>query len=102
MFIINEGYHIRSQNALNNERMIWKKVWVSKHWPKVEYFLWLLSHRKILTWENLQKKGMYGPSRCYLCCVAIETIEHILNISSTIQTLWRRLEQLFRKTDRDN
>jgi len=23
--------------------------------------------KKILTWENLRKRGVFGPSRCQLC-----------------------------------
>ena len=45
---------------------------------------------------------MYGRSRCYLCHVGIETIEHLLNSCPIIETLWRCLKQLFRQTDRDN
>ena len=52
-FTIKEGYSIQSQHGLQDTRPIWKKIWALKHWPKVEYFLWLVSHRRILTWENL-------------------------------------------------
>ena len=50
MFSIQEGYYIRANNLHNIAVPIWKKIWSVKHWPKVEHFLWLLSHSKILTY----------------------------------------------------
>ena len=71
------------------------------HWPKVEYFLWILSHKKISTWDNLQKRGMYGPSVCSLCRKSNETIEHILNSCAFVEPLWRRMEIIFKQSDQD-
>jgi hypothetical protein len=35
--------------------------------PKIKLFTWLLLEDKILTWDNLQRRGWSGPSICYLC-----------------------------------
>jgi hypothetical protein len=34
---------------------------------KIKLFCWLLLENKVLTWDNLQKKGGMGPSICMLC-----------------------------------
>ena len=33
---------------------------------KVKLFMWLVHQKKILTWENLLKRGFVGPSKCHL------------------------------------
>ena len=102
MFTIQEGYNIHANNINNNERSIWKKIWAINHWPKVEYFLWLLSYRKILTWDQLQKRGMHGPSICYMCRKTNESIEHLLNSCEIAETMWNGIARTFMKTYRDN
>ena len=37
-----------------------------------------MSHKSILTSENLRKKGWEGPSRCPLCMAEEETTNHLL------------------------
>ena len=49
--------HLREPPLTN-----WRKIWNPKLWPKISTFLRLLSHRRILTWDNLLKPGFYGPS----------------------------------------
>lgn len=58
-------------------KALWKFVWDNLGLPKVNFFTWPLAHRKILTGENLIKRGIVGPHRCPLCCQAEETIYHL-------------------------
>ena len=46
MFTIEEGYYLKSNNQQDIAIPIWNKIQRMKFWPKVEYFLWLLSHKK--------------------------------------------------------
>jgi len=47
------------------EKVNWYKIlWDAELWLKIKTFLWLLMHRRTLTWENLWKKGFIGPSCC--------------------------------------
>jgi hypothetical protein len=43
------------------------KIWMSDSLPKVNTFCWVMVHGKLLTRENLQKRGLQGPTRCVLC-----------------------------------
>jgi len=43
---------------------IWKDLWRHQGWMKIKLFMWLVQHRKLLTWDNIQKRGVLGPSRC--------------------------------------
>jgi hypothetical protein len=56
---------------------IWSFVWYGPSLPKINTFIWVMVHKKILTAENLQKRGIVGPSRCALCMDFEEPIQHL-------------------------
>jgi hypothetical protein len=56
---------------------IWSFVWSGPSLPKINAFIWVMVHNKILTAENLQKRGIVGPSRCALCMASEESIQHL-------------------------
>jgi ribonuclease HI len=57
---------------------IWKGLWKQKCIPKIDLFNWLLCHNRILTADNLMRKGFHGPSRCCLCLENKENAQHIM------------------------
>ena len=63
---VKEGYNLISKEHMSAEK-VWKLVWHPDSIPKVNMFTWLLLHNKLLTAENLRKRGIQGPSRCVLC-----------------------------------
>jgi hypothetical protein len=68
---------------------------------KIKLFVWMVQHKKILTWKNLRKKGFVGPSRCQLCGLHEETMDHLLHLCTFTSTLWNWVAPIFRQTDRD-
>ena len=66
-FNIKEAYNIRITHCAMVDD-IWKKIWAVNLLPKVSLFVWLDVLGRILSSENLQKKGVQGPSQCCLCC----------------------------------
>ena len=70
---------------------IWKKVWHTDSIPKVNSFIWILLHNKLLTAENLRKRGINGPSRCPLCNSEEETTNHIFLQCKTSLLAWRSI-----------
>ena len=42
----------------------WQHLWSHQGWMKIKLFMWLVPHKKILTWDNIGKRGVMGPSRC--------------------------------------
>ena len=83
-----------------NPDKIWKDLWQNVHWMKIKLFIWLVQHKKILTWENLTKRVLDGPSRCRLCDLQEEMMDHLLNLCTFTSTLWNWVTSLFRKTDK--
>jgi hypothetical protein len=57
---------------------IWAQIWQSDSLPKINDFYWVMIHGKLLTVENLQIRGIAGPSRCVLCKEDYESTHNII------------------------
>eukprot|EP00253_Pinus_taeda_P028450 PITA_28450 len=86
-YICNDIYQIPTWNH-------WRIIWNSEAIPKVKFFNWLLLKGKVLTAENLKKRGIIGPSRCPNCCSAEETIQHLFLDCSFAKQCWISLSSL--------
>ena len=85
-YTVKEGFKMLTSDSTATTESIWKKVWKSYCIPKVNSFIWLLMHNKLLTAENLKKRGITGPSRCALCNSESESTLHIfLQCNVTLQ-----------------
>jgi hypothetical protein len=101
IFSVKEAYHLQG-NPLNQiPDPIWSKIWQPFLWPKVSFFLWLTAQNRILTWDNLRKRGFTGPSRCTLCQHNEETMEHLLNTCHYSHQIWDWGAQAMRRSQRN-
>ena len=66
-----------------------EKVWHLYSIAKINSFIWTLMHNKLLTTENLRKRGIAGPSRCALCNSEAETSNHIFLQCSISLKFWQ-------------
>ena len=72
---------------------IWTHNWNNKTLPKIDAFIWILTHQRLLTGENLERRGHAGPFRCPLCVANTETISHLFfNCPYTI-SIWNGIVQ---------
>lgn len=71
---------------------IWKTGQVP---PKVGFFLWTIIRGRVLTTENLKKRGWHIVSRCSFCLAAEESVEHLFVSFHVIQSLWRYFSDSF-------
>jgi hypothetical protein len=97
-FTLKEAYHLTAQHISLPDDIIWKKIWKGNLWPKVATFLWKTAHQKILTWDQLCKRGFQGPGLCSMCKENSETMEHLLNSFSFSNTLWDQGAISFQKS----
>jgi hypothetical protein len=51
-------------------------------------FKWLVLHNRIITWENLMKRGFIGPSHSHLCLEKEEIANHLLDECSYTTEIW--------------
>jgi len=99
-FSVKEAYSILAGWSNLKPKKEWVRLWDAKIWPKISVFLWLVCKRRILTWDNLRKRGMQGPSWCVMCGKEEETLDHLLDTCDLASSLWDKGAQLFRRTDR--
>jgi len=99
-YSIKEAYGLLAGWNNGQQQKEWTRIWEKTLWPKISVFLWLVCKKRILTWDNLKRRGMIGPSRCVLCNNAEETMSHLLDGCPFTSDLWDKGAQLFRRTDR--
>jgi hypothetical protein len=88
-YSVKEGYNtlLSSLRVFQNSTK-WKNVWSQDSLPKINIFIWSLAHGKILTGENLMKRGFHGPFNCPLCQTSQDTIQHLFWDCPFSTTVW--------------
>jgi hypothetical protein len=61
-FNLKEARHYIANQDQEDPAQQWDKLWNNPQWPKIKIFKWLVLHNRILTWENLRKRGFIGLS----------------------------------------
>jgi ribonuclease HI len=59
--------------------------------PKVKHFNWTLLKGKVLTAENLRKRGILGPSICFFCRAEEESSHHLFFHCPFAQSCWTQI-----------
>jgi len=88
-FTTREAYNVIIKERIIKD-VLWNKIWDSSNWPKVSTFLWILCHKKILTWDNLRKRSFSGPSICLNCKQVEESALHLMQTCQIGQKLWEK------------
>ena len=73
----------------------WKGIWAAKAPPWVSFFIWTATWGRILTCDNLMRRGYTMVSRCCLCCFEGETVDHLLLLCPISYVLWSFLFRSF-------
>ena len=72
-----------------------ERIWRARVPPKVAFFAWEASWGKVLTQEQLQRRGFSLANRCFLCLSKEETVDHLLLHCVKTRVLWNLLFSLF-------
>ncbi|RVW97835.1 hypothetical protein CK203_021303 [Vitis vinifera] len=73
----------------------WRIIWSLDVPTKVGFFAWEASWGRVLTQDQLKRRGWILANRCSLCCAEEETINHILVHCSKAKVLWDLVFSLF-------
>ncbi|CAL1393885.1 unnamed protein product [Linum trigynum] len=73
-----------------------KAVWRAQVPSKICYFLWLVYHNRILTQDNLMRRGWNIASRCTLCEADIETTNHLFRECRFNNSIWSSFMQVLK------
>ena len=73
------------------ESLVWNP-WVPK---RVSFFAWEAIWGRILTMDQLKRRGWILPSRCFLCKVEEESTNHVLIHYPKVAMIWHLIFALF-------
>jgi len=69
----------------------WERIWKSWAPGKCKFFMWLATHNRCWTVDQLARKGLPHPECCPLCDQMDETIDHLLVSCVFTRQFWFRL-----------
>ena len=72
-----------------------KSTWKICVQPKLCLFAWEATWGRILTLDQLQRRGFALPNRCFLCQEYEEMVDHLLLHCAKARVLWDLLFNLF-------
>ena len=81
-------YLAQPSSPVTHNATLWKMVWNMPNVPKINFFFWTTMHQKLLSGENLIKRGFFGPYRCCFCQQFDESTSHILVECDFAQKVW--------------
>ena len=73
-----------------------KLIWNNRIPSKISFFAWEVWWDKILTMEQLKKRGRHLSSRCPLCGKDEERLDHLLLHCPKAYNLWALIFTIFR------
>lgn len=73
----------------------YNRIWSINGPPRFKVFGWLISRNRILTLDNLTRRGWQLANRCALCKEDSETVAHMLNECSFTPALYQRVKAVF-------
>ncbi|XP_042983287.1 uncharacterized protein LOC122312690 [Carya illinoinensis] len=68
-----------------------KSIWRNKALPKAAFFVWIAAFEKVLTIDNLRRRGLIIVDRCCLCKNSGEIVDHLLLHCDFARDAWNHL-----------
>ena len=89
---LTKGFHVKSYYKVLSSPgggvFPWKSIWKVKVPPRIAFFSWTAALGKILTADNLRKRGLILVSWCCLCKADGESVDHLLLHCMYAKELW--------------
>ena len=80
----------------NTDEFPWERIWCENVPKQVSFFLWTAANDRILTIDNLVKRGRSLVNRCCLYCCDGESVDYLLLHYKFYHTLWCKAFAVFR------
>ena len=72
----------------------WDWVWKLRLPYRIQVFVWLVLHRKLLTNSERLKRNLSSNATCELCLANDENLDHVLRSCPHAQDVWDVLTQM--------
>ena len=82
--------------------MVVRVLWESNYPLKITLTFWLAINNKLLTWENLRKRGFQGIGFCSLCKLGEELTSHLFGSCTYAGQVWNNAAQDITQARMDN
>ena len=76
----------------------WSIVWKACVKPRICFFTWEVAWGRILTLDQVYKRGVALANKCYLCLECKKTVDHLLLHCAKTRMLWELFFSLFGTT----
>ncbi|GLT31840.1 hypothetical protein SLA2020_065480 [Shorea laevis] len=81
------AYHI-AKGLHHSQKGDWQWIWKTKTLPKIQQFIWLLSHERHKTFKFLYDLGITELASCPLCSAVIESCHHLFRRCPFVVGIW--------------
>ncbi|CAN1788669.1 Putative ribonuclease H protein At1g65750 [Linum perenne] len=88
-FSVRSAYLMIMDNAVTPSDSVWRHIWRWYGPNKVKHFLWLASHKKLLTNEERGRRHLTNQVLCHRCSVHTESISHVIYECDFAMQVWR-------------
>jgi len=74
-------------------KLCYSKIWKWQLPMNVKLFVRLLMEHRILTWDNLIKRGFQGPRICVICKESENFVLHLFGDCNFIKNIWQPISK---------
>ncbi|CAN1178324.1 Putative ribonuclease H protein At1g65750 [Linum perenne] len=88
-FSVRSAYLMITDNAATPSDLVWRHIWRWNGPNKIKHFLWLATHKKLLTNEERGRRHLTNQVLCHCCSIHTESISHVIYECDFAMQVWR-------------
>ncbi|CAN1752411.1 Putative ribonuclease H protein At1g65750, partial [Linum perenne] len=87
-FSVRSAYLMITDNAASSSDSVWRHIWGWNGPNRIKHFLWLASHKKLLTNEERGRRHLTNQVLCHRCSVHTESVSHVIYECNFAMQVW--------------
>nr|GME10248.1 putative non-LTR retroelement reverse transcriptase [Ipomoea batatas] len=90
-FTVNSAYHLVSSHSNEQTDIDWKLIWSIRLPNRVNFFLWLIMHGRIMCNAERKRRHLTLVDDCHNCRGVSEDIDHVLRRCPMAKEVWKAI-----------
>ena len=82
---------LQPMEPMGEEKWAW--IWRTRLPYRIQMFLWLLQHQKIMTNAEQFRRKLSSMPQCDICCEGVEDLDHLLQQCLGAEEVWQSLQR---------